>query len=263
MATRYGRVKWGNGQPRQRTAPENWRKPRIWNRAASHYNSARPRVFCASLADWLDEEAPIEFLADLLCLIHDTDNLDWLLLTKRPQLFGERLDAAHAELLKRDADTELQRLMIHQWRAGISAPFNVWAGTSVENQEYADRRVPSLLDIPAKVHFLSCEPLLGPLDLRKWLRESESSIDYAQRVGYDAPHGAADRLNWIIVGGESGRGARIMKEEWALSLRDQCEEAGVAFHFKQWGGADKKAAGRELDGRTWDELPTPRVLQNS
>jgi protein gp37 len=110
-------------------------------------------------------------------------------------------------------------------------PSNVWVGVSVETQKYAFR-IDCLRQVPAAVRFLSLEPLLGPLpelDLRG--------------------------IHWVIVGGESGPGARPMSKEWVTDLRDQCLRAQVPFFFKQWGGVNKKAAGRELDGRTWDEFP--------
>ncbi len=112
---------------------------------------------------------------------------------------------------------------------------NTWLGTSVESQEYVSRAV-AIQDLPASVRFLSCEPVLGPLDLRDVLR-GESTI------------------NWVIVGGESGHGARPMEKAWVLDVRAQCEEAGVPFFFKQWGGRNKKRAGRTLEGRTWGEMP--------
>ncbi len=234
MAVRYGRVQWGKGKPRVRTAPENWRKPRIWNRAASFDNVPRPRVFCASLSDWLDHEAEHQWRVDLLNLIDDTPNLDWLLLTKRPESWSARIhECAYAAPLAA------------RWING-EAPENVWMGTSVEDQARADERIPVLLEIPARIRFLSVEPMLGPVALPS--------------LGFTGPNTIVD---WVICGGESGPGARIMREAWALSLRDQCRAAGVAFHFKQWGGRDKKAAGRVLDGQTYDELPTPRVLQYS
>jgi len=90
MDTRYGRVKWGAGNPRSRTAPSNWKKVRSWNNRAGR-DGVRPRVFCASLADWLDDEVPLEWLADLLGLISQTTNLDWLMLTKRPENWADRL----------------------------------------------------------------------------------------------------------------------------------------------------------------------------
>jgi protein gp37 len=212
---------WGPGKPRYRTSPDNWRKPRQWNKAAAGA-AERPRVFCASLADVFDREAPIEWLIDLLGLIDDCKNLDWLLLTKRPQLIIRRMqEAMHGNF------EPLKTFAEHMT--------NVWLGVSAENQARWDQRVPELLAIPAAVHFVSAEPLLGPINLDTYYPD------------------------WIIAGGESGRTPRLMREDWAVSLRDQCTENGVAFHFKQWGGSDKKAAGRVMDGRTWDELPAPRV----
>lgn len=153
-------------------------------------------------------------------LIAQAHWLDWLLLTKRP----ENVSA------------------MAPW--GQDWPPNVWLGTTVENQEYANRRTPVLSEIPARVRFLSCKPLLGPLDLRKWL----------------------DAIHWIIVGGESGRAARPAEKNWVEAVRDQAVAARVAFHFKQWGEwapilqgmkrVGKKAAGRALSGRTWDQLPS-------
>ena len=110
-------------------------------------------------------------------------------------------------------------------------PYNIWMGVSVENPDYAFR-IDDLREIPAKIRFLSIEPLLGPmedLDLRG--------------------------INWVIVGGESGPGARPMKEEWVKHIRDLCSFQGVAFFFKQWGGTRKKRTGRLLDGREWNEMP--------
>jgi protein gp37 len=110
-------------------------------------------------------------------------------------------------------------------------PSNVWMGVSVENDAYVSR-IDRLRQSNAAVKFLSLEPLLGPLG------------------GLDLTG-----IDWVIVGGESGPGARPMNADWVRSIRDQCVSAGVAFHFKQWGGTNKKKAGRELDGRTWDEFP--------
>lgn len=110
-------------------------------------------------------------------------------------------------------------------------PDNVWMGVSVENDAVLDR-IDDLRQVPAAVRFLSCEPLLGPLP----------TLDL-------------DGVGWVIVGGESGPNARPMDSDWALDVRDQCQHAGVPFFFKQWGGRTPKAGGRELDGRTWDEMP--------
>lgn len=108
---------------------------------------------------------------------------------------------------------------------------NIWMGTTVENGKYIER-IDMLRNTKAKIKFLSCEPLLG-------------SLKYIN----------LDNIDWVIVGGESGPKSRIMKKEWVLEIRDLCEEAGVAFFFKQWGGVNKKKNGRELDGQTYDEYP--------
>lgn len=113
---------------------------------------------------------------------------------------------------------------------------NIWMGVSVENDVYTNR-IEHLRQTDAAIKFLSLEPLLGPLD---GLR--------------------LDGIDWVIVGGESGPGARPMKSEWVTSIRDQCVEANVPFFFKQWGGVWKKKFGRELEGRTWDQMPTTREL---
>lgn len=108
---------------------------------------------------------------------------------------------------------------------------NIWLGTSVESKDYVDR-IRQLREIPASVRFVSVEPLLGP-------------------IGALPLRG----IHWVIVGGESGPGARPMKEEWAIQIRDRCRTHGVPFFFKQWGGVNKKRTGRKLDGRTWDGFP--------
>lgn len=250
MDHRLGKARWGKGQPRVRTSEANWKQPVKWNKETER-TGTRPRVFCASLSDWLDDEVPAEWLYDLLALIHKTPNLIWLLLTKRPENFERRLKAAAAQCTIDPLDITDR---IHSWldarREWSRIPENVWIGASVEDQARADERIPRLLEIPARVRFLSCEPLLGPVDLigSKWT------------VSTDEPN---PKIGWVIAGGESGFGARIMRPEWARSLRDQCVAAGVPFHFKQWGEHDcrtirmgKGLAGRELDGRTWDQLPT-------
>jgi len=112
---------------------------------------------------------------------------------------------------------------------------NIWMGVSVENEEYLDR-IDHLRRSGAQVKFLSVEPLLAPLGI----------VDLGG-------------IDWVIVGGESGPGARPMNHEWVSSIRDQCQQAGVAFFFKQWGGVQKKKTGRSLDGRTWDEMPAQLV----
>lgn len=227
MDTRWNKVKWGKGQPRVRTGAKNWQAPRRWDYEAG-VAGVRARVFCASLADWLDDEVEAQWRADLLCLVRETPHLDWLLLTKRPQNF-ERLLGDLAAF--REVGSEQFRWELC-WSMG-QPPENVWIGTSAEDQERWDVRLPALIQIPAKVNFVSAEPLLGPITMGEL------------------------RPDWLIVGGESGPGARPMESGWVESLRDQCGDPGrpVAFHFKQWGGVDKARAGRLLEGRTWDELP--------
>ena len=244
MDHRFNVVKWGKGQPRKRTSNANWKLPLQWNKAeeskrvdhAGFVAAKKPRVFCASLADWLDDEVPAEWLFDLITLIHKTPSLDWLLLTKRPENFMSRLLAAASQCTIDPLDV-VDR--IEAWISGDRIPLNVWIGTSVENQETADTRIPHLLKIPAKIRFLSMEPLLGPVNLHN-------------RHQCDADCWMSN-IHWVIVGGESGPGARPMNKTWVRNIKNQC--GNIPFLFKQWGGVNKKLTGRELDGRTWDELP--------
>ena len=235
-------VEWGPGKPRHRTVASNWRKPRIWN-AKAERTGERPRVFCASIADWLDPEVPLEWLADLLALIFETPNLDWLLLTKRPELWRDRmrfaaLDAADRELHKRYS-------AICNWLEGIAPP-NVWIGATVENQKNTTR-IPNLLQIPALVRFLSCEPLIGAVDLGKVeLVPDVFDGDKLKRCGIRINPLAGQffesqlfdnerKIHWVITGGESGPPARPMHPDWVRDIRDQCQKAGVAYLHKQWG----------------------------
>ena len=160
---------WGPGAPRHLTS--TWRDPIKWNRQAAPdfagphpwFSGPRPRIFCASLADWLDSEVPLAWLSDLLALIRGTPHLDWLLLTKRPQNWRSRLQ----ELASTQADIGSQ--IASEWLSGRPLP-NIWVGTTTEDQARADERIPLLLQIPARVRFLSCEPMLGPVDLSSVLR---------------------------------------------------------------------------------------------
>jgi protein gp37 len=261
MDKRMGRVEWGVNGTRVRTSDAYWRQPLKWNREA--WKIGRRRVFCASLADVFEDRPELSpWRTDLFALINATPHLDWLLLTKRPENVIEMV----------------------VWDApGCKLPDNVWLGTSVENQEQADKRIPLLLTIPASVRFLSMEPLLGRVDFRK--------VPGFNRVDLNL------RGWWVIVGGESGHNARPMHPEWARSIRDQCQAAGVPFFFKQWGEwhhdppfsptapkrcymdtsgtrhehrgspdqfrnghlafdrVGKHLAGRLLDGREWSEFP--------
>ena len=243
-AKRVGQNVWGPKPERRFLSDNHWRQPLKWNRDAEGA-AERPRVFCASMADvFEDRDELLETRDRLFDLIEATPNLDWLLLTKRPQ---------NVARLARWTDN---------W------PGNVWLGTTVELQTRADELLPYLESIPAKVRFISAEPLLGPLDLRRWLG---STID------------------WVITGGESGPKARPASPQWFTELHAQCMRAETAFHFKQWGdwapgdginllahkkaakvtAADgtemlrvgKKIAGRTLAGKEWDQLPTQTVAR--
>jgi protein gp37 len=261
---------WGDDGTRVIAAEAYWAQPRAWNAEAKAAGERR-RVFCLSMGDVFEDRPELLLPRHrLFDLIRQTPALDWLLLTKRPE---------NIEQLRTDADFGADP----DWW-GDRPPANVWLGVSVEDQKRADERIRILLGIRARVHFLSIEPLVGPM----WLPEDFLLPDFAE----DDPRYTA---RWVIVGGESGPHARPMHPDWARSLRDQCQDAGLPFFFKQWGewapgdqseeqrrailsieghgghranavrfiGCDrepmfrvgKKAAGRLLDGRTWDELP--------
>jgi protein gp37 len=132
---------------------------------------------------------------------------------------------------------------------------NVWLGVSCERQEEADERIPLLLSAPAAVRFISAEPLLGPIDLTAIQYERDHWLDVIESREWPERFARGRGLDWVIVGGESGPHARPLDPEWVRDLRDQCASAGVAFFFKQWGGARKKSAGRFLDGKIYDEMP--------
>lgn len=265
---RYGKVKWGNAGTRVLTSDANWKKPLQWNRDAEKSGN-RQRVFCASLADVFEDwqgpmldskgnavDASMNFLLhQLFWLIDGTPHLDWLLLTKRPE--------------------NILRLWPDQTRRE-----NVWLGTSVENQEYADKRIRELLKCRdlSPVLFLSCEPVVGQINL-----PGDVACPYCEDGIPDPETGVVecstcdgsgvrnDQLefgfDWVITGGESGPNARPADPDWFRSLRDQCKTAGVPFHFKQWGEFDehqnrvgKKNAGRLLDGEKHDGLPVQYFL---
>lgn len=298
LADRFHPGLWGVDADRRPASEKMWAQPERWDRAAA--KAGRPaRVFCASMADVFEDRDDLDPHRERLWdLIGRTHNLIWLLLTKRPE---------HAT-----------RMVPERWLAPGMWPSNVWVGATVENQDAADTRVPRLVEIPARVRFLSCEPLLGPVDIAPWV----------------------DQVDWVIAGGESGRGARPSHPDWFRGLRDQCYACpadtdgdghcatcahfnprwgfaltrghrGPAFLFKQWGEwmpgrseartvgltgktpqggrehrwidhqgdtrdsnelvgfvrpddwvgmvrVGKTAAGRLLDGRTWDEFPGER-----
>jgi protein gp37 len=255
LAKRYGHDVWGKRAGRRELSDDNWRKPLKWNRDAASAG-VRYRVFCASMADVFEGRPELDpHRARLWDLIEQTPHLDWMLLTKRPE--------------------NIERLAPARWRGRGAWPAHAWPGTTTEDQDAFNERAPRLLNVDAAVRFISYEPAMGPLDIH-------GSGDIA-----------GEWLNLVIAGGETGPGARPAHPDWFRAVRDQCAAAGVAFHFKQWGdwapeggreiagspryqdiglagetvglGAypgivrmrrvGKKAAGRLLDGRTWDEMP--------
>lgn len=238
MDKRYGKVQWGN-HPRQRTGAHNWNEPFRWQRRAE-VDGDRPFVFCASLADIFDNQVPAEWRADAFEVMRKTPNLVYLLLTKRPQNIVKLAAAA----------------------GGL--PRNAAIGTTIEDQQRADINVPALVraknETGALFNFLSCEPLLGQIELY-------------ERLYW---------IDWVITGGETDQGghkARPTHPAWFRSLRDECAKFGVPFHHKQNGewvsvsevagpgvhfkfddGATvrrigKKLSGRTIDGVTHDAFP--------
>ena len=236
---------WGNGKPR--VLAKNWGDPVKWNREhqlnvdASHdgmYDGPaavlrvkRPTVF-PSLCDWLDDEVDLVWLAWFLQLIHDTPNLTWLLLTKRPENFMRQVDRQallRLEMMKNPKEVGL-REWLGQWING-TPPSNVLVGTSIEDQPRASR-VLDLLKIPAAGRFLSVEPLLGPVELPL----SGNTTGFPKHIRRDGSGvGMPQRINWVIIGGESGHGARPCNVEWIRSLVRQCKDASVPCFVKQVG----------------------------
>lgn len=253
-------------RPDKLDLPLTWRKPK--------------RIFVNSMSDLFHDQVPDEYIAEVFAVMALAPQHTFQVLTKRHARMRSLLNSgpfqtAVAEhiLARTDADEVKD----------VGDPFplpNVWLGVSTENQQWANIRIPALLDTLAAVRFISAEPLLGPIDLHR--TRPHSCDEHGRDI---CPPWLIQGLDWVIVGGESGRGARPMNPDWARSLRDQCTAAGVSFLFKQWGewvaedqspediilpgkstrhwGDDapgvykvgKHRAGRELDGRTWDQYP--------
>ena len=261
-------INWGPGAPRRRTSASNWQLPKRWNAQADAFmaqHGRRQRVFCASLADVFDNAVDREWRDDLATLILSTPNLEWLLLTKRIGNAGPMLGEMFLD----------------------GPPDNIRVGTTICNQPEADHNVPKLLALGLP-NFLSVEPLLGPVDLdpvaclacpnsHDIVMDPETGAHECCRACDFTGVSAELGIDWVIVGGESGPGARPMHPDWARSLRDQCQAAGVPFLFKQWGnwraaawfdGPDAEADSEDdfvdldrtehlfiaKDGRTWDTL---------
>lgn len=223
-------VNWGPGAQRRRTTAVNWRKPLRWNAAHAAFaavHGRRQRVFFASLADIFDNEVPLEWFVDVLDLWRLTSNLDKLVLTKRIGNVSRRLgDAFNMLMLREDCADNPLVPWLATWIAGNPPP-DIWLGATVVNQAEADRDIPKLLRTPAKLRFLSLEPLLAPVEVFSTL-----TGELLHTSGNEYAPGAID---WIIAGGESGPKARYTLPDCFRSLRDQCAAAGVPFLFKQWG----------------------------
>jgi protein gp37 len=216
---------WGPTAERKLALDSYWRGPIKWNAVAADAG-VRLRVFCASMADVFEDRPDLEpWRLRLWDLIGRTPNLDWLLLTKRPAKMASWAQE-------------------HGWLD------NAWAGVSIENQKNGQSKIWHLLRVPAKIRFLSCEPLLGPLDFSAMTTDPPGS-GFALMDGLGRIDGSDPQISWIIVGGESGPLARPMHPAWARAIRDQAKKAGVAFHFKQWGEWEPRS--RE-DGRPFDSM---------
>lgn len=231
---------WGDHAPRVRTKGF-WDDARKLNTRAGK-EGTRYRMFPSMIdwldnmpagiidqeGNWLDKDA---VLADLLKLIHDTPNLDWLLLTKRPGNFFERVEDAINYGCEHHEDVN----WCNQWSTPDeqhSVPSNVWIGTSVEDQQRANERIRELLKIPAAVRFLSVEPMLGPIDFH---RSAPCGYYCSEEHGH-VDHQPLNGIHWAIFGGESGPNARPCNIEWIRNGVKQCQAAGVAPFVKQLGG---------------------------
>lgn len=190
-------------QPDLVELPAKWKKPR--------------KVFVNSMSDLFHKEVPFDFIRDIFQTMFTYNQHEYQILTKRPEIM---------------ADFAQQYVSEKELAEGI--PQNILLGTSVESMDVITR-IDHLLATPAQRRFLSCEPLLGPLDIESYLETGE--------------------IHWVIVGGESGPRSRLIEEDWVRSLRDQCQKYNVPFFFKQWGGVNKKKTGRLLDGVEYTAFP--------
>jgi protein gp37 len=185
---------------------------------AAPLHRRRPTTyFVNSMGDLFHKDCSDEWIHRVFAVMAEARQHTFQVLTKRAQRMNDYLSTHQAEPLR-----------------------NVWIGVSTERQKEADERIPLLLGAPAAVRFISAEPLLGPLNIRNYVSDKKNR---------------GPRLDWVIVGGESGPRARPMDPAWVEKIRVQCDHSDTAFFFKQWGGKNKKAAGRKLNGRTYDAMP--------
>jgi protein gp37 len=268
--------------PERLEVPMRWRKPR--------------RIFVNSMSDLFHPDVPEAFIVEVFTRMWWSPRHTFQILTKRHGRMRSLVPRIEDQLAERAAD-----LALLDCPTPLTWPLpNVWLGVSVEDQQRAELRIPALLATPTATRFVSCEPLLGPVDLSRWLGvEPMDSFGWGQELfaALAGRVGPAGGLHWVIAGGESGPGARPMHPDWARRLRDQCHAAGVPYHFKQrgaftWDGegepdlyisaagelllpeeaqvsgdgawtgvwhVGKKRAGRELDGRIWEQFPAPEA----
>lgn len=189
------------------------------------------KIFINSLSDLFHERLSFERVDQVFHVAARNDRHDFQVLTKRSERmknYSKRMAGLAIGEIESESHPEIQ--FPKTWPLP-----NVWLGVTVENEETAAERIPALIDTPAAVRWISYEPALGPINWKRWLKG----------------------IDWVVCGGESGPGARPMQPEWARAARDACEEAGVPYFFKQWGG--KKKAGRVLDGRTHNDFPKSRI----
>lgn len=257
FAGEEGILHWGKGAPRVRSSAATFNAPLRWSKHPVVCDCGtvayaidddftgpcpkceggvhRRRVFSLSLGDWLDDEVPIEWMADMLDVIRRCPNLDFLLLTKRPENWEQRMASVLALHLKDDL-----AYWIHAWFIDDFPRKNIWLGASIENQA-ADNRIRKLLKIPAKVRFLSVEPLLEAIEFTKYL-------PCYKELGR-CKH---DRLNWVIVGGESGPNARPCDVGWIRGIVSQCKAQRLPVFVKQLGSRPYQSP--EHDNATGFEL---------
>lgn len=250
-----------NAKENVKLHPERLEQPLMWKKPS--------KIFVNSMSDLFHEEVPFSFISKVFHTMWLADHHIFQILTKRPERMLEYFNREETMFEIIDADVGVNPLPLS----------NVWIGVSVENQKAADERIPLLLQTPAAVRFLSCEPLLGPIELKghvyqvatglseyiDWLtgRTTQKSNVFGGETSpwlyrdlYEFPKDYEEpRIHWVIVGGESGPKARPIDPDWVRSLRDQCQAVKVPFFFKQWGGTNKKKNGRLLDGKEYNEMP--------
>ena len=229
-----------------RLRPDDVDGPRYSNSDASSDPPLPEYVFTCSLSDFFHEDAD-QWRDEAWEIIRRTPHLTYQILTKRPERIAEHLPKTcfrcGTPSPGDDPADDAEVYCHHFWRPWP----NIWLGTSVENQVYAEKRISQLVNVPAVVHFLSCEPLLGPIDF------GTRRITYTDKTTITLSGFLSD-IEWVIVGGESGKDFREMNLDWARSIRDQCRAASVPFFYKQGNGI-RSEMNPVLDGREWREMP--------